>query len=102
MYARTTRDDLPVELIPQILILLTAKKEVGPVQGSNKSDFAILYYTVARSNASKRNPILVLFWGPVLSKNEKRGFQKSTKNQFQKMLKMDHKRGEGKILYLNT
>ena len=47
--------------------------KTDPVQGSKKWDFAIIYYTWARSNVSKMDPILGPFWGPVFSKKRKKG-----------------------------
>ena len=47
------------------------------------------------SNVSKRHPVLVLFGNLFSQKNEKRGFQKSPKNQSQKQSKWVPNRGGG-------
>ena len=50
------------------------------------------------STVSKRDPVLLPFWGPVLPKTRTKGFQKDPKNQSQKTLKMGPKQG-GTILF---
>ena len=61
------------------------------VQGFKKWDYAVIYDTWARSGVSKRDPVWGQFWGSVLPKNGKKGFQKIAKNQFKKHSKVDPK-----------
>ena len=48
---------------------------MDPLQDQEKCDFAAIYYTLARSDVSKKSPFWVPFWDHLGDKIDKIGFQ---------------------------